>query len=102
MIFPRRFHFLESPSSQAPAAGHKHTDVVVTAVFSHRRWRFLLQIGDDNAERWLGSLNYMRQSKFARFATAYHTYRSAETLHSLRFLRRRSLLYFSRSPASHD
>lgn len=54
-----------------PCAGCRtqtYSDVVVAAVSSHRRRRFLLQIGDDNAERWLGSLNYMRQSKFVRFA----------------------------------
>lgn len=54
-----------------PCAGCRtqtYSDVVVAAVFSHRRRRFLLQIGDDNAERWPGPLNYMRQSKFVRFA----------------------------------
>lgn len=87
-----------------PCAGCRtqtYGDAVVAAVFSHRRRRFLLQIGGDNAERCLGSLNYMRQSKFAKFPRRLIMLivRPRRSIH-LVSSRRRSLLYFSRSPAS--
>lgn len=68
MIFPWRFHFLESPSSHVPAAERKHTVTSLSQPFSLIVVDDFFCKSDDNAERWPGSLNYMHQSKFVRFA----------------------------------
>lgn len=69
MIFPRRFHFHESPSSHVPAAGRKHTAMSLSQPFP------LIVVDGSFCKSAtitpngrLGSLNYMRQSKFVRFA----------------------------------
>lgn len=117
VIFPRRFHFLKSPSRPAlpcvPAAasGSRTETRRRRSPSSQRRLQRRLpsQIGGDNVER-LGSLNYTRSSRFRAMAyyglsllgrdASFSPHRPYPPSPPLR-----SLLHFSRvrpSPATKD